>query len=211
MLSRREAFLFATVAMAAAAMGCGGASTRPFYIAKVIPMSSELVDREGLRVLPASRSSVFAATAGALRVLGYSIAFADQASTVLKTEPMSTLTIASFSGSLEGQHDYRASARTNAYARSYSITFFDAPSGTLVRAAPRMYINGQDVSASPVWQLDGADGERAQWERLFREIASNLQPAPTVPNKTPSAQIRNPADTALRPQGRMDRPPNRSM
>ena len=64
------------------------------------------------------------------------------------------------------------------YQRSYSVTFSDVDGGTRVRIAPHMWLDTQDVSATPVWNMEGPTGEFALWEGIFREIDAALKQLP---------------------------------
>ncbi|CAN5147667.1 hypothetical protein BH09MYX1_BH09MYX1_33400 [soil metagenome] len=132
-----------------------------------VAMSSQIVDERGASVFKASRSVVFSATEAVLRRSGYHMAFADQAFTVLRTEAIPA-----------------GDPAFTSYQRSYNVTLSDVQGGTRVRVAPRMWLNGQDVSGSQVWALEGSTGEYARWDSLFSEIDAALAQLPT---QTPAA------------------------
>ena len=48
------------------------------------------------------------------------------------------------------------------------------PTNTTVVAEPKVFIGERDISADKVWALEGPEGERELWKRLFAEIESNL-------------------------------------
>lgn len=138
-------------------------------------MTSAIVDEEGTKTFDASPERVFAATQGALRTLGYAIAFADPTVGTIKTEPKVTLTTQNERGSVGtgGAFGARYQGVTNVttYAHAYAVTVTATPAGVRVRAAPRTFVNGEDASGYPVWELGT---ERTRWAQLFREIGSNL-------------------------------------
>jgi hypothetical protein len=129
-------------------------------------MTPATVTARGSHVFDGDRSKVYTATIGALRTLGYDIAFTDETSGVIKTTPRDVRTQAYANA-------YQAVSVT--YTRSYVIKLDpkDA-SSTRVEATPRLFENGADISQRPVWALDSPQGEYALWDQLFREIGSNL-------------------------------------
>ena len=60
-------------------------------------------------------------------------------------------------------------------SRQYYIDLKQDPSGkTVVIAQPRVYRGESDLSDGEVWVLEGPDGERALWSKLFRDIGDQL-------------------------------------
>jgi hypothetical protein len=60
-------------------------------------------------------------------------------------------------------------------SRQYYVDLKQDPSGkTVVIAQPRVYRGETDLSDGEVWVLEGADGERALWSKLFRDIGDQL-------------------------------------
>lgn len=162
MSARRAAARFALLAvLAIGAAACGGRPAQTSGGGMGVPMTSEIVDQRGAAAFRYPRAVVFAATEAVLRRAGYHIGFVDQAFTSMKTEPI-----------LAGD------PTLTAYERSYSVTFSDVDGGTRVRIAPHMWLNRQDVSATPVWNMDGPTGELALWEGIFREIDAALKQLP---------------------------------
>ncbi len=61
------------------------------------------------------------------------------------------------------------------YTRSYSARIWSLPSGaTRVSLEPRVFAGEQDLSSGKVWVLDGDQGERTLWLRLFKDIEELL-------------------------------------
>ncbi len=160
---RRFAFGLGSLFLAAS-LGCGGAGGASSSGRVSYAMSSAIVDEHGAHVFSAPRAAVFAATEAVLRRSGFRVDFADQAFTVLRTEAI-----------------VAGDPTVTSYLRSYNVTFADVAGGTRVRAAPRMFLGGQDVSATPVWTFDGPSGEFALWNNLFREIDVALSQLSTRP------------------------------
>jgi hypothetical protein len=136
-------------------------------------MTPQLVADKGHHVFPAPRAKVFAATIGALKTLGYQVAFSDEASGVIKTAPKE-LRSEAYTAGTHGPITYRGQAVTVTYARSYALRLSEQGTSTAVEATPRVFANGNDISSNPVWVLDGPTGEYLLWNQLFQEIASNL-------------------------------------
>lgn len=141
-------------------------------------MTSEIVNQDGSHAFRGSAEEVFAATQGALRTLGYAIAFADPKGGIIKTEPKHTLATQTEHGSVGGGfggfgRSYDGRSSTTTYSHGYAVTLTDSADGVRVRAAPRIFINGEDASGLQVWDLTV---ERGRWAKLFQEIQSNLRP-----------------------------------
>lgn len=184
--------LLRTISLCVLLTSCGGASAEetvedptkpPGYVPPSAPtpppahvMTSAIVDAEGTRTYALPPERVFAAARGALLALGYEVVFADEQSGVIKTQPKATLTLRNENGSYSRTYggfggSYHGTTTSTNYAHSYSVTVAADAKGVRVRAAPRMFINGDDVSGTPVWDLPI---ERDRWAQLFREIGSNL-------------------------------------
>ncbi len=57
------------------------------------------------------------------------------------------------------------------YTRRYVVDVSCGQSGSCtVQARPSMHAGGTDISGQYIWDLDGPDGERSLWKRLFRDI-----------------------------------------
>ena len=130
-------------------------------------MTPAEVDANGTHVFAASHADTFKATAGALQTLGYQLTMTDEGKGILKTDRKLLQARAVATSSV--------SASAVQVTRQYyvRITSTDATS-TAVVAEPKVFIGERDVSGDEVWALEGPEGERELWRRLFAEIQSNL-------------------------------------
>lgn len=165
--------LRSTFSLCAAIFICGAAGCVGPSQPAGARMNLQIVAGRGTRTFPVERSKVFAASVGALKILGYQIAFADEGAGVIKTAPKTVHTEAYTAGG-QSSYSYHGQAVLVVYDRSYALRLMDQQGSTIVEAAPRVYVNGKDVSSDPIWVLDGPQGEYALWDQLFQEIASNL-------------------------------------
>jgi len=164
MLRRSSAFaaLLAALALAAPIVaGCGRTIT---------PAE---IDTYGTRAYRGpTKAQTVKATSVALASLGYEVVLADATSGVVKTSPKVVQTHAYGS-------QYSATSIQDALAWSVQVT--STPNGSLVRAKPRAYRNGQPLDDS---QLMASYMQKA-FETLFTEIETNL-PAGAEPAMTKS-------------------------
>jgi hypothetical protein len=59
--------------------------------------------------------------------------------------------------------------------RQYYVDLKQGPDGqTMVIAQPRVYRGEADLSDQQVWVLEGPEGERTLWSKLFRDIGDQL-------------------------------------
>ncbi len=128
-------------------------------------MTAAEIGSNGSHRFDANMAETFAATAGALQVLGYEIAFTNEEKGKIKTS----------------RKFVRAHAQGGAYSaqavevsRQYYIDLKADGGGTVVTATPKIFIGERDVSDDRVWVLEGESGERTLWKQLFSEIQSNL-------------------------------------
>src|ERR1041384_6821290 len=84
------------------------------------PVTAQDVASQGTRSFKASRAKVFAAAEGALKVLGYSVAFSDAEAGLLKTQPKQMTATASSTG--YGGNSWAVSNSTlTVYTHSYAL------------------------------------------------------------------------------------------
>lgn len=129
-------------------------------------MSPAEISASGTRAYAAPPAEVFAATTGALQTLGYQLTVVNDAKGIIKTDRKPIRADA-------------AAANGRAVAvevtRQYYVRVESSDgANTTVVAEPKVFIGERDVSGDPVWMLDGPEGERTLWKRLFDEIQSNL-------------------------------------
>lgn len=157
--------------------GCG-ASPPPVVVASMTP---QLIASKGMHTFAADEAHTFDAAEGALKTLGYEIAFSNKEEGILKTKPKALRTEASSQTSSEGfaahglySGESNTSTSTVTFARAYALKLTEHDGTTVIEAIPKVFANGNDISSQEVWELDGAVGEYALWNQLFSEIASNL-------------------------------------
>lgn len=162
------------IAVVAALVGCA-----PGYTASVV-MTPRIVAERGTHTFAADRHRVFVATEGALKVLGYEVAFSDETVGVIKTAPHTIVTAGTTEPTVPG---FAATTTTaTIYARSYAIQLVDDQGQTRVEATPRMFAGGNDISQRDIWNLGV---ENNAWYQLFNEIGSNLGTAVLPPVAQP--------------------------
>lgn len=129
-------------------------------------MSPEEISAHGTHTFAASPTDTFAATVGALRTLGYTLAVVNEDKGIIKTDRKE----------LRAQAVYSANtAMAVGVTRQYYVRIaVDDAGHSTVAAEPKVFIGERDVSGDKVWALEGPEGERELWKRLFAEIQSNL-------------------------------------
>ena len=128
------------------------------------------VQASGTRTFDAPLAATFEATVGALQVLGYEIAVANPDKGVLKTQRK--LLRSTGQGVSVG---YTTSINVVHVSRQYFLHLTAVGDArTQVVAEPKIFVGDDDISSGEIWALDGPQGERALWEKLFAEIQSNL-------------------------------------
>ena len=174
-LKRIEASWFTRVMKLLLVLALVGGCADPYPNRTGVAMTPELIATRGTHSFAGERGKVFAATVGALKVLGYEVVVSDEATGVIKTAPTRASSV---------EHTESEAMRPNAsnstlvtYTRSYAIQLTDDHGQTRVEATPRLFKNGSEISGGRSWDTSGADGENQRWYQLFREIASNLNAA----------------------------------
>jgi hypothetical protein len=108
-----------------------------------------------------NKSQTVVATSLALRTLGYDVVLADVDGGVIKTAPKVVQVHAVGS-------KYSASSIEDALA--WTVTITSTPNGTLVRARPRPYRNGQPLDDTALIEST----MHRTFDELFKEIESDL-------------------------------------
>ena len=157
----------------------------PYANQTAVIMTPQIVSARGTHSFAADRAKVYGATVGALKALGYDIAYTDEAAGVIKTAPRRVRAEAYSEGSTIGPRSSSSSVMVT-YTRAYAIQLTDDHGQTRVEATPRLFQNGTDISERNVWDLNTPSGEYQLWYQLFREIGSNLGAA--VPSPAETAQ-----------------------
>ncbi|MCY0985697.1 hypothetical protein OV203_01045 [Nannocystis sp. ILAH1] len=149
-----------TLSLAGAPFLTGCAGSRASVI------TPEEVQTHGTYTFTAPPAEVFAATLGALKTLGYPIAVTNEEKGIIKTERKFIRAMA-----VGGNY----SAQAIDFTRQYYLRLESSDgASTSVTADPKVYMGERDVSGDKVWVLEGPEGERELWKRLFTEIQSNL-------------------------------------
>lgn len=135
-------------------------------------MTPQIVQTAGTHAFSGPYDRVFAAVASALQSEGFPIATSNSAEGMIKTgqkliraEAVSTA-------------DYRGTGygtmTTAEITRQYVIRVRASGTTTVVTAEPRIFEGNAELSGQPIWDLDGPEGERNLWQRLFRDISEAL-------------------------------------
>lgn len=125
------------------------------------------IGRSGSRQFSVPQDKAFYASVGALKVEGYDVDTADVEKGVIVTKPK--LVRASARTTPSGNV---APAQFIEYQRRYRVTVVPQDGGARVIAEPSLAKGDRDISKDEVWDLDGPDGEKAQWDNLFDDIKS---------------------------------------
>ena len=125
------------------------------------PMTPQVIEQSGTHVFEAPYDKVFAATVNALKSEGYPVASMDPAKGFIKTGQKFVRTIA---------RGGNGTAVAVDITRQYVIHIGKTPNGVTLSAEPRIFQGNAELTDQPIWDLDSAQGERALWQRLFRDI-----------------------------------------
>ncbi len=129
-------------------------------------MTPEEISAHGTHRFAAPPAQTFAATIGALQTLGYDVAVANEEKGMIKTARKDLRAQAVAAGN--------TAIAVSVYRQYYIRIESTDPTNTTVVAEPKVFIGERDISADKVWALEGPEGERELWKRLFAEIESNL-------------------------------------
>ena len=125
------------------------------------------IGRSGSRQFAASEDKVFYASVGALKVEGYDVETADVEKGVIITKPKVVRANARMT-----PNGSASQAQFIEYQRRYRVTVVPENGGTRVIAEPSLAKGDRDISKDEVWDLNGPDGEKVQWDNLFDDIKS---------------------------------------
>ena len=133
--------------------------------AHLVPMTPELVRDEGRMVFTGTPEKVFQAVQEALdsENIGVAVAKPDTGLIVSKRFVLAAYATGG-----------RYVATANEDTIQYDITIKGAGAETEVVVAPRGFHNNMEVTDREVWQLDGPQGQRARWQRLFDGVKKML-------------------------------------
>jgi hypothetical protein len=148
-------FLFFVVAMSIC--GCVGVQGQP-----LTPVE---VSQSGTHHFEASADRTFEASLSALKAQGYEIADSNRRRGVIMTKPKLVRAVA------QGSH---GTAQAVELYRRYRLSVSSDRSGAKVVAEPTVFVGSRDISADPVWDIEGPMGERTLWGQLFHEIQQGL-------------------------------------
>lgn len=130
-------------------------------------MTPQEIDANGRHTFSAPPAETFKATAGALQTLGYELTVANEEKGIIKTNRKELRAQA------VATSNYTASAVSITRQYYVQLSSTDGATTTVV-ASPRVFVGERDVSGDQVWALEGPEGERELWRRLFAEIQSNM-------------------------------------
>jgi hypothetical protein len=120
-----------------------------------VALTDAAVVTHGVRRFDCTKNTLFQATMDTLMSLGYEIDDMDPAEGRIVTGRL-------------------AVEMTPLYAswdaRAYVITVRADGDGAEIRAEPRIFREGQDVSQEIAWQIQGSGGEQERWEEFFLEL-----------------------------------------
>jgi hypothetical protein len=130
------------------------------------PLTPVEISQNGTHHFAATPDRAFEASVAALKAQGYEIASADRRKGTITTAPK--LVRATAQRVAPG-----TALATEAYRR-YRLSVSSDGKGAKIVAEPSVFIGSRDISADPVWDIEGQMGERVLWAQLFREIQSGL-------------------------------------
>ena len=152
----RRALMLGFVTSALLSLACGGAE-----------LTKTEIDTSGTHTYAAPLAKVFSATQAALVADGYEIAVTNPEKGIIKTKRKYLSSAA--------QRTSSSTAVAQDITRQYLLTLTAVDAGqTKVLAVPRVFQGDADVSEGSVWVIEGPQGERALWTRLFKGIDDSL-------------------------------------
>jgi hypothetical protein len=128
-------------------------------------MTPQIIQTSGTHTFDAPFDKVFEATQAALRAEGFPIANAKPETGFIKTGQKLIRSEAVGGG---------GAAMATDITRQYVITVHQAGAATNVSAEPRIFQGNAELTSQAIWDLDSPQGERALWQRLFRDIQEAL-------------------------------------
>ncbi len=136
-----------------------------------VKMTPQVIQQDGTHQFTAPFDKVFAATEGALKSEGFPIAQSDPDKGLIKTGPKLVRAVTQGdSNDVTGSY----SATHVEITRQYVVHLVHNGTGTSVSAEPRIFQGNAELTDQAVWVLDTSEGERALWQRLFRDINDGL-------------------------------------
>jgi hypothetical protein len=129
-------------------------------------MTQQEIAGYGTRAFSAPPTKVFHAVVQALELEGYKVPVQNLEKGVIRTA-RKVLRVDAVGG-----NGYAMAAEVT---RQYYVDLRAGDNGsTVVIAAPRVYRGEADLSDQDVWVIEGPEGERALWTKLFRDIGDQL-------------------------------------
>jgi hypothetical protein len=133
--------------------------------AHMVAMTPEVVQQDGRMVFSGAKEKVFQAVQEALDSESIGVAVA-KPETGLIVSKRFVLAAYATGG--------RYVATANEDTIQYDITVKPTGEEVEVVVAPRGFHNNMEVTEREVWQLDGPQGQRVRWQRLFSQIKKML-------------------------------------
>jgi len=134
----------------------------------MVAMTPDVVRQEGRIVVAVERERALKAVEEALDALNIGVALSKPEIGLVVSK---RFTLAAYA--TRGRYV----ASVNEDTIQYDVTVRPAGDGAKemeIVVSPRGFHNGVEVTAREVWQLDGAQGQRARWQQLFGEIRRML-------------------------------------
>jgi hypothetical protein len=132
-----------------------------FSTACGVAMTPQIIHDAGTHKFHAPYAKVFAATETALTAEGFPIAASQPEKGMITTGQK-------LIGAVGG------GGVAVAQTRQYVVHVNPSGDGTVVVAEPRIFQGNAEVTDQPVWVIEGPEGERALWQRFFRDVQENL-------------------------------------
>jgi hypothetical protein len=129
------------------------------------PLTPDEVSQNGSHHFDASPDRTFEASLSALKAQGYEIADSNKKRGSIITKPKLVRAVA---------RGTQYTAQAVELYRRYRLNVSSDGRGAKVVAGPSVFVGSRDISADPVWDIDGPMGERNLWAQLFREIQQGL-------------------------------------
>jgi hypothetical protein len=133
--------------------------------AHMVAMTPAVVQQEGRMTFSSTPEKVFKAVQEALESENIGVAVAKPESGLIVSK---RFVLASYATG------GRYIATANEDTIQYDITVKPAGADIEVMVAPRGFHNNMEVTEREVWQLDGDQGQRVRWQRLFAQIKKML-------------------------------------
>lgn len=162
--------LLGAVAVLSGSSACAMGPQMQHHGAQLTP---KIVEDHGTRRYQAELERVFQAAVGALLAQGYEIASKHMEANLGRGQIQTRRKLLS-TKAYGGAHY----AQTISVYRQYGVDVRREADRVVVIARPRVFIGERDLSAEPVWDMDGPVGEKVLWRQLFADVEGQLWSRP---------------------------------